>query len=144
MAQATLKTSGTQLLGVGIAGQPLCLGLGNMAGARYVSVVRNSGNPYQWQFVFLASLGETTKYYIGTQDGQAWWTVPADNPLPNCVSVAPVPQNQAATIIYNSITQTLSPADPPGGFLAPIGSSSGFYFSTEADTSSRVDFYATS
>jgi hypothetical protein len=144
MAQAILKNAGTQLLGVGIANQPLCLGLGNMAGARYVSVVRNSGNPYQWQFVFLASLGNTTKYNIGTQDGQAWWTVPANDPLPNCVSVAPGPQSRASTIVYNYMTQTLYPADPPGGFLAPMGSSSGFYFSTEANASSPVDFYATS
>jgi hypothetical protein len=143
MAEVKLKKAeGTQLLGVGIAGQALCLGLGNKAGARYVSVVRNSGNPYQWQFVFLASVGEITKYYIGTQDGQAWWTVPANNPLPNCVAVAAVPRERATTILYDDITQTLNVFD--GGFLAPIGSSSGFYFSTEAAASSRVDFYATS
>ena len=143
MAEVKLKRAeGTQLLGVGIAGQALALGLGNKAGSRYVSVVTNRGNPYQWQFVFLASLGEITKYQVGTQDGQAWWTVPANGPLPNCVGVVAGPRERATTILYDDITQTLSVFD--GGFLAPIGSSSGFYFSTEAEASSRVDFYATS
>src|ERR1700755_1172652 len=48
MTEVKLKAEGTQLLGIGIAGQPLALGFGNVAGADYVSVVTNSGNPYQW------------------------------------------------------------------------------------------------
>ena len=59
MTEVKLKAEGTQLLGIGIAGQPLALGFGNVAGADYVNVVTNSGNPYQWQVVSLASDGRT-------------------------------------------------------------------------------------
>src|ERR1700742_2072770 len=68
MTEVKLKAEGTQLLGIGIAGQPLALGFGNVAGADYVNVVTNSGNPYQWQVVSLASDGRTTKLHIGKPD----------------------------------------------------------------------------
>jgi hypothetical protein len=143
MAEVKLKSTGTQLMGVGIAGQPLCLGMGNQKGSGYVSVVTNSGNPYQWQFVILGSDGQTIKLYIGTGDGQSWWTIPGDNPFPGCVSLMPGGQDVASTIIYDNATGSLNAAFGPNGYLAPIGGPSGFYFATNNQASSPVVFFAT-
>ena len=144
MAEVKLKADGTQLLGVGIAGQPLALGLGNVQGNRYVSVVTNSGNPYQWQFVTLGSNGQTTKMHVGTPDGQSWWTIPGNNLMPNCVSVVQGSERVASTIIYDNATNSLNAAFGPGGFLAPTGGQSGFYYATNNQASSPVVFFATS
>ena len=144
MTEAKLKAEGTQLLGIGIAGQPLALGFGNVAGADYVSVVTNSGNPYQWQVVSLASDGRTTKLHIGKPDGSAWWTVPANDPLPNCVNVVVGGQEKASTIILDNAANTLRAAFQPGGFLAPTGGQQGFYYATNNQASSPVVFFAIS
>jgi hypothetical protein len=142
VAEAKLRSEGSQLLGVGIAGQPLCLGVGLQNGTPgYVSVVTNSGNPYAWQFVILGSNGQTTKVNIGTQDGQFWWIVPGGNPFPDCVSLIPG-QGAASTIIVEN--NTLNAAFGPGGFLAPTGGPSGFYFATNNEASAPVNFFATS
>lgn len=144
VSEAKLGSEGSQLLGVGIAGQPLCLGVGLQNGTpSYVSVVTNSGNPYAWQFVILASNGQTTKLNIGTQDGQFWWIVPGGNPFLNCVSLAPG-QGAASTIIFEGDNNTLNAPFGPGGFLAPTGGPSGFYFATNNDSSSPVIFFASS
>lgn len=144
MTDVKLKANGTQLLGIGIAGQPLALGFGNVAGANYVSVVTNSGNPYQWQVVSLGTDGRTTKLFIGKPDGSAWWTIPGNDPLPNCVSVVVGSQEKASTIILDNAAQTLSAAFQPGGFLAPIGGPQGFYYATNSPASSPVIFFAIS
>jgi hypothetical protein len=141
MTEVKLKTTGTQLVGVGIAGQALALGFGNVVGIGFVSVVTNSGNPYQWQFVNVGSDGQSSKFLIGTQDGQSWWRIPGNNLMPNCVSIDQGPQSIASTIVYDYATSTLNASSNPQ-FLAPTGGAAGFYFATNNQASSPVVFYA--
>jgi hypothetical protein len=145
MAQQTKPNlAGTQNLSIGIAGQPLGLAIGRQNGTPgYVSVVTNSGNLPEWQFKTLASNGETAKLHIGTADGQFWWAIPGNSQLPNAVGLAPG-EDFASTIILNIGANTLEAPFGPGGFLAPLGGPSGFYFATNNNASAQLNFFATS
>jgi hypothetical protein len=137
-----LQSSGTALLGIGIANQPLCLGVGLNGQSRYVSVIANSGNPPQWQINVLGADGETNKCEIGTPDGQFWWYVPGGDPFPNCINLVP-DRRGAATIIFNIIERSFS-GPYTGGNMAPTGGPSGFYFATNAEQAAPVVFFASS
>ena len=143
--QPKLKLEGIQNLSIGIAGQPLGLAVGPSKTAHlvYVTVVTNSGHLPQWQFKTLVSDGVTAKLHIGTADGQFWWIIPSRTQLPNAVGLAPGEQF-ASTIILNIGTNTLEASFQPGGFLAPIGAPSGFYFATNNEASAQLNFFATS
>jgi hypothetical protein len=141
--QTKPNLAGSQNLSIGIAGQPLGLAVGLENGTPgYVSVVTNSGNLPQWQFKTLGSDGVIAKLHIGTADGQFWWIIPAANQLPDAVGLAPG-ENFASTIILNIGANTLEAAFQPGGFLAPTGGPSGFYFATNNEASAQLNFFAT-
>ncbi|MEA2892220.1 MAG: hypothetical protein QOI05_3013 [Bradyrhizobium sp.] len=140
---AKMNLSGTQNLSIGLANQPLGLAVGVENGTpAYVRVVTNSGNLPQWQFKTLGSDGVTAKLHIGTADGQFWWAIPGNSQLPNAVGLAPG-ENLASTIILNIGANTLEASFGPGGFLAPTGGPSGFYFATNNNASAQLNFFAT-
>jgi hypothetical protein len=142
--QTKLKLEGIQNLSIGIAGQPLGLAIGPRTGTPgYVTVVTNSGHLPEWQVKTLASDGVTAKLHIGTVDGQFWWIIPSRIQLPDAVGLAPGEQF-ASTIILNIGNNTLRASFQPGGFLAPIGGPSGFYFATNNEASAQLNFFATS
>ena len=139
---AALNTSQVYVVGIGIAGQPLALGIGNQNGTpSFVSVVTNSGNPTMWQLAILSSNDNIYKCQIGNLDGHWTWATPG-NALPNCVGLVPGDLNTGATIILDSNAGTLSAAFQPGGFMAPIGGPSGFYFALNNNASAALTFFA--
>jgi hypothetical protein len=120
----------TQVVGIMVAGQPMCLGVGLQNGsASYVSVITaRAGAIPRWRIQYLSSGGGRSKVFIVTEDGQNWWSVPSDQPFPNCVAFGPQPTKEAP---YQ-----------PGGFMAPTGSARGFYFATNAAASAQLYFVA--
>ncbi len=141
---AAFDSPGVYVVGIGIAGQPLCLGIGNQNGTpSFVSVVTNSGNPTMWQVEILSSNDGVYKCRIGNLDGHYTWSTPGDA-LPNCVGLAPGDLDTGATIILNSNngTPTLEAAFQPGGFMAPTGGPNGFYFALNNKASAALTFFA--
>lgn len=129
-----------------LSGEAMCLGVGtqNGGGPSYVSVVlAAAGRLPQWQLQYLGPAANGYKYYIGTEDGQFWWSVPSNTPLENCVSFV-AGQNGASTIIIvpGNETYTLEAAYGPGEFMAPVGFARGFYLATDQAASAPVVFLA--
>ena len=138
---AALDSPGVYVVGIGIAGQPMALGIGNQNGTpSFVSVVTNSGNPTPWQLEVLSSNDSIYKCQISDLDGRYFWVTPGDA-LPNCVGLV-LGGNVGATIILDANAGTLSAAFHPGGFMAPIGGPNGFYFALNNNASAALTFFS--
>ena len=139
---AAFDIPGVYVVGIGIAGQPLALGIGNQNGTpSFVSVVTNSGNPTPWQLEIVSSNGSGIyKCQISDLDGRYFWVTPGDA-LPNCVGLV-LGGNVGATMILNADAGTLEAAFGPGGYMAPTGGPNGFYFALNNNASAQLTFFA--
>lgn len=139
----TRLDTGVYVMGIGIANQPLALGIGNQNGTpSFVSVVTNSGNPTMWQVQVVSTDGNGSyKCLIGDQYGHWVWATPG-NAMPNCVGLRAGDLDTSDTIILNANTSTLEAAFGPGGFMAPIGGPNGFYFALNNNASAPLTFFS--